>query len=577
MATKKISGADIEFGNSIVSSETDVSGISSWRACDCLLAEAPGLRTSRSWGQRSSVGSEASSCSSTTRYAYGSDGCGSSAASSSFSTINDYGRRWGNYCVYGDMGHCEGCLPESTSCFDHVALWHGLLNLMGDMRASADEKLGKGQELFVTANNSDGTLSTSWGGHFNLAIDRALFSAIFRRKPHVLSFLASYLAAASVVFGQGHVLRPRNGKARFVLLSRAHHIGVLVALATTIAFRRPLVNLRDESHASGNLARLHLICFDTTLQQVGTLLRVWLTQAFLAALEEGYCDTRLLLDDPVAATHLWSCGFSPASGRIEKRCKLAVGGSISAVELLHGITEGILGMFDKGAISDDVVPDTQRVLPLWKRALKALGEGDLLQLARTFDWALKLMILEREMSQRDLDLGSDEVLLMNQLFSHVDKDIGLYWPFEKTGFVETCVTPQFVAKMQHDGPEDTRAFARKAIIEKFSERICDVNWGELSVRLELGSWFYSRRKRILLADPARFSKAEVGELIDGAESIEDLCSALEDLDSLSSSESQSSHASGSCQSSSGCYPVVQTVPPSALGHHDDEASPEGVS
>ena len=80
----------------------------------------------------------------------------------------------------------------------------------------------------VTINNTDGSAYTSYGAHFNVMVERRLFDAILYRKPHLLGFAASALAALTPLLGQGHILCRSGRKARFALSQRAHQIGMLV-------------------------------------------------------------------------------------------------------------------------------------------------------------------------------------------------------------------------------------------------------------------------------------------------------------------------------------------------------------
>ncbi|NIA13572.1 MAG: hypothetical protein GWP08_05780, partial [Nitrospiraceae bacterium] len=444
----------------------------------------------------------------------------------SLSYYQDYGRHWGNYCLYGDMGHLEGCTPESRSAYEHTALVHGLYNVVSDLMRRASAKLPEGCEPFVTANNSDGNPGISWGGHINVAADSRLFRWVFKTKPHVLGMLASFLAAAVNVFGQGFVLRYPNGKAAFVLCSRAHHTRVLVDSSTTIAYKRPLCNSRDENHAHDGISRFHLIPFDTILQPMALLQRTWLLQAFFACLEQGYCNTALLLDNPVRATSLWSRGLSARTGKMEKRCRTANGRKLTSVELLSAITEDIAKYHEAGLLPEEIVPHTAQILPIWRKTLSLMNEGNVSELSKRCDWALMYMILEREIAQRGLEWNSDEIVLTQQLYSHLDRNVGLFWSFLDSGYIERCVDDEMIVRLQHEGPTDTRAYARRAILDKFGDSVYDVDWSEIKVKWSNDSKWSSTRRVIEMRDPAGFTKAEVGAIIENAGTVQELCEAL---------------------------------------------------
>ena len=140
----------------------------------------------------------------------------------------------------------------------------------------------------------------SWGHHLSVSVDRAYFDALFGRKPHLLGALATHLATATIFTGGGKV---GSGNHRetcdFQLAQRADWFEELVGQQTMTA--RPLVNARDESHATAGLARLHIIFFDNTLAPTCRYLMAGTTQLICAMGEAGWIDPNLHLDDPVAA------------------------------------------------------------------------------------------------------------------------------------------------------------------------------------------------------------------------------------------------------------------------------------
>jgi proteasome accessory factor A len=186
-------------------------------------------------------------------------------------------------------------------------------------------------------------------------------------------------------------------------------------------------------------------------------------------------------------------------------------------------------MIDAGLITEEVVPDTKRILPIWTECLAKLAEGDIAWLSRRFDWALKLLILDREISRHGYVMEDPDVALLNLMYAHMDKEKGLYFALEREGYTETCVSEQHIRKMQKEGPQDTRAYARKAIIDKFPDDIKDIDWGEITVEADDGSW-PKKRKKILLDDPRHYTRAEVGHIIESCRTVEELCEAFKAQD-----------------------------------------------
>ena len=85
------------------------------------------------------------------RYSYGvNDACedeeteASGALGAAAVGIATTGGIGGINCLYGDSGHCEGCPPETFSCFDHVAALHGLYNVVAGLRTPGRGEAAQG-------------------------------------------------------------------------------------------------------------------------------------------------------------------------------------------------------------------------------------------------------------------------------------------------------------------------------------------------------------------------------------------------------------------------------------------------
>ncbi len=88
----------------------------------------------------------------------------------------------------------------------------------------------------------------------------------------------------------------------FQISQRADFFEVEVGLETTL--KRPIINTRDEPHASADrFRRLHVIIGDATLCEVATFLKVGTTALVLDAIEEKGFTRDLSVDRPVGALH----------------------------------------------------------------------------------------------------------------------------------------------------------------------------------------------------------------------------------------------------------------------------------
>jgi hypothetical protein len=157
--------------------------------------------------------------------------------------------------AYIDSDHLEINTPEHLRAQDHAAHVHAGLRMARRAQLSASLDLPAQTRLCVLANNCDGHVS--YGRHLNLLTTRRCFNDILHRKPHAAGFVATHLATSVVYSGQG-LVGAANGRPAcdYQLSQRADWFECFASIDTMQ--RRPLLNLRDEAHASG-ASTLHLL------------------------------------------------------------------------------------------------------------------------------------------------------------------------------------------------------------------------------------------------------------------------------------------------------------------------------
>ncbi len=442
----------------------------------------------------------------------------SSGAAAGTGRLLEWGRHWlkNGGCIYIDMAHLELCAPETRSARDHAAAVHAMIQLARFCRRRALAALPDGQDLFVSVHNSDGTLSTSWGAHLNVALSRRLWDDLFHdRKPHLMALLASIVAAAVPVFGQGMVVPMRRG-CRYATSARAHHIGSLVTLSTIEPFNRGLLNSRDEPHAAGDLARLHLIAFDASLQPATIVLRSGLMQLVVAALQCGWFDAALLLDDPVSAVKTWSLGFDPAAGAFRPLAVPRAEGSPIGLFAWHRrLIDGLRLLVNSGRISEETVPEGTLILDLWDDTLDALLGEDLPRLSRRLDWALKWTILA-ELLETTPDLSDPRFRLLDLHYGHVDDRVGLFWNYWREEQIDSVVDARSIRRFRTGGDPHTRSGLRGELVRRLEPWIIDMDWSyiELSRDATRSWWHGARRHHIALSDPAEPGGPHIDRLRD---------------------------------------------------------------
>ena len=512
----KLCGADIELGNFIVGKGTNVkTGAEASRA---LLAEIDGLPLRRA----------GYFC------FYDGDGNGKKHADYGYSA-QDWGRKWlktNGGCIYVDLDHLELCLPEVISAHDHVAAWHAMLRIGRRALLVANEKLPPGQKIQVLINNSDGQ-SHSYGSHLDFLITRRTWENIFHRKLHPLLFLAAFQASSIVYTGQGKV-GAENGRPPlpFQLSQRADFLETLVGEQTT--HHRPVVNSRDEAlcgghstsnYPAGGLARLHVIFFDNTLCHVASLLKVGVMQILLSMIEAEFVDRRLILDDPLKAVTLWS--RDPV---LQTRSKMLTGAELTAVELQLLFLEQAKNFVARGGCAG-LVPRAAEIVDLWEDTLMKLKARDFAALAPRLDWVLKLKMLQRALNQRpDLNWRSSQIKHLDQIYSSLDPTDGLYWAYEKAGLVERIVSEDQIECFMQDPPQDTRAYTRAMLLRRADpDAVEEVDWDSMRF-YDRESDRWPKYRRVELADPLNFTRAETGGIYQKHASVARILDLLEASD-----------------------------------------------
>ncbi|MGA3372073.1 MAG: proteasome accessory factor PafA2 family protein [Terracidiphilus sp.] len=526
-ALPKLCGADIELGNFIAGVE--YAGGTGYEASRALLAQIKGLPNRQSsyasnwWpagssAARAGTGSNAGSKASTSVWAY---------------NPQDVSRRFlacNGGSAYIDLDHAELCLPEVLSAFDHVAAWHGMLRIARSALDNANEGRRQNERIQVLVNNSDGQ-NNSYGSHVNFMISRRAFDNIFWRKAHYLQFLASFQVSGIVLTGQGKVdSENRRPSTPYQLSQRADFFETLQGIQTT--YNRPIVNSRDEALCGRSgisdpsaPARLHVIFFDSALAHGSCLFRIGPMQLILTLIELGLVDSRLILDDPLAALQSYS-----SDPTLRARAELISGESLTAVELQSAYLEDVKCYAAQG-VFDGIVPRAAEIIALWEETVSKLAAGDLMAVAPRLDWVMKLLAIERTLEQRpELDWGSPEIKVIDQLYSSLDND-GLYWAYEQSGFAEQLVSPERIAHFATNPPSETRAWTRAMLLRRANSEgveVTSVDWDTMTFKLR-GRYAWPSYRTFDLENPLGLTQAEAQRFFDSSGNFTELLDGLESL------------------------------------------------
>jgi proteasome accessory factor A len=448
----------------------------------------------------------------------------------------DWGRKFltNGQCAYIDLDHLELALPIVRSAYDYVACWHAALRVARHAMIAANQKQPPGRTIQVLVNNSDGNgTGSSYGNHLNILLARQAYENVFSRKMQLLLYLAAFQASSIVFTGQGKV-GSDNGRppVNFQLTQRADFLETLTAPWTT--YRRPIVNSRDEplcgrlswnadvASPGVDMARLHVIFFDSTLCHRATLLRAGVMQIVVAMIEAERIDPDLILDDPLDAVLRWSHDptLTATAQTVSRRM-------LTAVDMQWLFFKGARRFVDEGGC-DGLVPQAEEILTLWEDTLKRLETRDLDRLAPCLDWALKLSILTRALDRRQhLSWQSPQVKHIDHLYSSLGEE-GLYWAYERAGMVERLVPEERIEWFVDNPPADTRAWTRAMLLRRAGDAVEDVNWDYVRVRTA-GRNSWPRSRTIDLADPLTWTRDQCQPVFERSQDLDELLDGLEAL------------------------------------------------
>jgi hypothetical protein len=449
----------------------------------------------------------------------------------------DWGRKYlpeTGGCVYIDSDHLEVALPETFSAFDHVAYWRAMLVLVRAAMRDVNRHLHDGYRLQVLANCSDG-LGNSYGSHVNLLVTRSCWEAILSKKPHCLAWLAAFQISSIVYTGQGKVgSECGRPQVDFQLSQRADFFTTLSSIDTM--HQRGVVNTRDESHCGPRddgdgpeLARLHVIFFDSTLCQVATVLRVGTMQMIVAMLEAGIVDASMTLEDPLEALGVWSRDPSLSATAL-----LLDGRRLTAVELQLEFLDAAKRFAARGGF-EGIVPDAERLLALWEDTLLTLAAHDFEALSRRLDWVAKQRLITGVLARRsDLTWQSPAVKQLDQLYASIDDGDGPFWALERTGQVDCLVSEQAIERAISEPPHDTRAWTRAQLLRLAGappqggpyEGVERINWDRIHVRSTPPYSRYARTRVVRLPVPFLATRAHNEHVFTADASLESVVTAL---------------------------------------------------
>ena len=408
--------------------------------------------------------------------------------------------------LYVDHAHPEFSTPEVTNPRD-VVVWDKAGERVMEEAALRARTVPGNPPIQLYKNNIDGK-GASYGSHENYLMSRSTpFTA-------VIAGLTPFFVSRQVVSGSGRVGIGAAGEdAGFQLSQRSDYIEVEVGLETTL--KRGIINTRDEPHADADkYRRLHVIIGDANLAETSTYLKLGTTALVLDLVEDGHRFEDLRLAEPVRAVHQIS-----RDPELKALVELADGRKMTGLDIQRAYHERIAAHV-AATMGSDVEPGTSDVLLCWGEVLDALAR-DPQECADRLDWPAKLRLLEGYRARDGLGWSSPRLHMVDLQYSDVRLDKGLYNRLVARGSMKRLVTEDEVRAAMTEPPSDTRAYFRGRCLERYPAEVAAASWD--SVIFDLGR---ESLVRIPTLEPLRGTRAHVGELLDAAQTAQELVDAL---------------------------------------------------
>lgn len=359
---------------------------------------------------------------------------------------------------YNDHTHPEYSTPECNSLFSLVAHDVAGERIVAESTKLRNQELGE-KVVQVFKNNTDYS-GHSYGTHDNYLFPRSTpFDLLVKG-------LLPFLVTRQLYAGAGKVgsENPKTADYKGLQLAqRSDFIEKVLSIETMT--QRPIINTRDEPHASRNqYRRLHLIMGDANMSAYATALKVGSTMLVLDLIASGAALPDIELKSPVEDV----LQISQEQNRNATLQRVS-GGSITALEIQESYLDTVAQNFSgKDKQSTWIIQE-------WKRTLDELKHHPE-KLSDRIDWAIKEKLFTEFMEAENM--GWDDPLLqsLDLEYHNLDPDRGLYRGLEQEKEVYSLLNEKEISRAIEFPPEGTRAKIRGEAVRRESEKIKSIHW-----------------------------------------------------------------------------------------------------
>ena len=408
--------------------------------------------------------------------------------------------------IYVDHAHPEYSSPECLDPFEALA-YDRAGDVLMQRAISNNPQLG----IALFKNNTDGK-GASWGTHENYMVDRAVDFE------QIIDLMTIHFVTRQIYTGSGRVgLGEQGERAGFQISQRADFIHTTVGLQTT--FDRPIINTRDESHATATSRRFHVIVGDANRLDTPQVLKLGTTSLLLWLLESSRttCSSgndqpesmrSLRFRDPVAALHTVSHDLT-----LSVPLELCDGTRLTAwqlqTRLLTCVYTQAAVIYGTDSLGEPNWPDepTRRTITLWKQALQdvatiAHSEDDarlaLAEQGGRIEWLLKWQVLERLRRRANLTWSDALIQAADLRWAALDPTVSLC--DRVRSLWEHLADGTALERATRHPPVTTRAWLRGELIGHHAHAVRAVNWSRITLDLPTDGTEYT----LDMSDPLAF-------------------------------------------------------------------------
>jgi proteasome accessory factor PafA2 len=402
---------------------------------------------------------------------------------------------------YNDHAHPEYSTGECTTLHQIVAHDKAGERIVDECARRRNQHLEDGQELRLYKNNTD-FVGHSYGCHDNYLLARSV------PWEKIVSGVIPFLITRQIFTGAGKLgieAETSVGQPGIYQISqRADFFSVLASIDTMN--RRPLVNTRDEPHASiDRYRRFHVILGDANMSEWATAMKIGTTALVLTLIERGMLP-QLDIAQPIE-THK-AISRDPSHAWI---MELSDGRKISAVDAQRIFLQASTSL-------DDLDTDDQWILREWEFVLNDL-ERDVTLTRDRVDWAAKKMLLDEMQAEEKLSWSDPWLQAIDLEYHNIDIEKGLYYELVRQGSMKRIVSEAQIREAIFDPSPTTRAFFRGRSVARFNDQIESIQWDEIAFNDDAGGYRVSLPEPSIDDPTLRAMNAAVADSKDFAEFI----------------------------------------------------------